>query len=235
MPRLTSLACALLLVGSLAIAPRFAHAQLAEGFDNIGTLGASGWVLKNNSNPVGSTGWFQGEPAAFSAQSGPADSYIAANFNNSASDGTISNWLITPVLTLSNGGMFSFFTRTVDEVAFPDRLELRLSTAGTSSDVGTTETSEGNFTKLLLSVNPDLKIDGYPSAWTEYSVTLSGLQAPTDGRFAFRYFVSDLSRNADYIGIDNVSYTARAVPEPASAVLLGLGFAGLALRRRRSA
>ena len=37
---------------------------------------------------------------------------------------------------------------------FADRLELRLSTNGASTNVGTTTTSVGDFTTLLLTVNP---------------------------------------------------------------------------------
>ena len=44
---------------------------LSEGFDNIATLPASGWVLQNNSSPPGMTSWFQGDPALFPAPSGP--------------------------------------------------------------------------------------------------------------------------------------------------------------------
>src|ERR1700682_4213238 len=73
---------------------------LNEGFDNISTLSGSGWAMVNNSAPVGTVGWFQGNTGIFNSQAGAPDAYIAANFNNAALPGNISNWLITPVLSL---------------------------------------------------------------------------------------------------------------------------------------
>ena len=83
-------------------------ALLTEGFDDISTLVGSGWALTSNSNPLGSTGWFQGNPSLFSAFSGLPDSYIAANFNNASIPGNISNWLITPQLSFSGLVEISF-------------------------------------------------------------------------------------------------------------------------------
>lgn len=68
----------------------------------------------------------------------------------------------------------------------------------------------GDFTTLLLSINPTLLTNEYPEAWTQYTVTISGLPAPTSGRIAFRYFVTNggsAGDNSNYIGIDNVVYT----------------------------
>ena len=48
----------------------------------------------------------------------------------------------------------SFYTRTVDAPTFPDRLQVRMSTNGASSNVGTTATDVGDFTALLLDINP---------------------------------------------------------------------------------
>ena len=61
-------------------------ALLSEGFNNVGTLAGSGWVMTNLSTAGGTTGWYQGETSVFSAQAGPADSYIAANYNNARSE-----------------------------------------------------------------------------------------------------------------------------------------------------
>jgi hypothetical protein len=183
---------------------------ITEGFDNIITLPASGWFTQNNSTPVGSTGWFQGNNNVFPAQAGAAtNSYIGANFNNTTGSGTISNWLLTPNRTFSNGDVIKFWTRTAADSPFPDRLEVRLSTNGASTNVGVGSAAVGDFTVLLLSINPNLTVGGYPEIWTEYTITISGLAAPTSGRIAFRYFVADAGNgaNSNYIGIDTFSYT----------------------------
>jgi len=213
------------------------YADLYESFDNITTLAGNGWVTNNLSSPIGTTSWFQGNEAVFTAQSGANTSYVGVNFNSAAGAGTISNWLISPVLDLSNGDVISFYTRTVGTPVYPDRLELRLSTDGISADVGSTATSVGSFTTLLLTVNPSLTTSGYPSTWTEYTATLSGLPAAVSGRFAFHYYVTNggpTGSNSDYIGIDTLSFTdaAEGVPEPATAALLGIGLVVFAAGRR---
>jgi hypothetical protein len=228
--KVTALAGGVLLAGTVNVS---AATLLLENFDDIGTLGAAGWSLQNNSSPLGSTGWFQGNAGVFPSQAGAPDAYIAANFENAAFGGTISNWLLTPELALSNGDTLSFYTRTVGS-PFPDRLEVRLSTAGSSTNVGGNATSVGDFTTLLLTINPSLAVGGYPDAWTQFTLTLAGLGGPTSGRLAFRYFVDDTEVDGDYIGIDTVRYdTAAPVPEPMTLGLVGLGLVGLAARRRR--
>lgn len=186
-----------------------------EGFNVVSPLPA-GWAAQNLSTTVGTTGWFQGNTSVFPAQSGPADSYIGANFNNTTGANTISNWLFTPNINMKNGDVFTFWTRTVSPATFPDRLEVRLSTNGASTNAGATSASVGDFTTLLLSVNPTLTTTGYPTAWTQYTINLSGLPAGiTSGRIAFRYFVTNggpAGANSDYIGIDNVVYTSTGGP-----------------------
>jgi hypothetical protein len=223
---------AVLVLLSIVATPAFADSiLLTENFDNVAALGAAGWVFTNNSSPIGSTGWFQGNPAVFPAQQGAPNSYIGANFENAALGGNISNWLLTPLLTLKNGDTISFFTQGAG--IFADRLELRFSASGASTDVGATDASVGVFTNLLLTVNPALNPNGYPTAWTQFSVTVSGLGGATTGRFGFRYFVPDTNVNANYIGIDTVRVNAvTPVPEPAMLPILSLSLAALGLVRR---
>lgn len=61
---------------------------------------------------------------------------------------------------------------------------------------------------MLLSVNPSLITGVYPTSWTKFTATVSGLAGPTSGRVAFRYFVTNggpSGANSDYIGIDEFS------------------------------
>ena len=180
---------------------------LNETFDVVAPL-PTGWAAQNLSSPAGSTNWFQGNTAVFGANSGAG--YIGANFNNVAGAATISNWLFAPNLTLKNGDQFSFYTRTTTG-SFPDRLQARLSTNGASVNVGATNTSVGDFSTLLLDINPTYTGTGYPTAWTKYTLTMSGLPvAGISGRIALRYFVENggpAGANSDYIGIDDVAYT----------------------------
>ena len=200
----------------------YANAQAyTENFDDITTLAGSGWVTQNNSSPVGTLSWFQGNSVAaggpFDAYNGAANAYLAVNYNSTTGGtGTISNWQITPNRTIRNGDVFTFYTRKYDAgTDYPDRLELRMSTNGASTNVGVGAASVGDFTTLLLSINPTLVVAGYPYTWTQYTVTISGLPAPTSGRIAFRYFVTaagPTGTNSDYIGIDNVVYTPYICP-----------------------
>jgi hypothetical protein len=185
--------------------------SFSEDFAVVEPLPA-GWAQQNLSTPVGLfPTWIQGQDVIFPAQNGGVNSYAGCSHQSVAGANTISNWLFTPTVTLNNGDMFSFWTRTVAPATFSDRLQLRMSTNGASVDVGVTNTSVGDFTTLLLDINSTYVVVNYPSIWTQYSVTISGLGGPTSGRFAFRYFVENggpAGANSDFIGVDNVVYTS---------------------------
>ncbi|MBD2713808.1 choice-of-anchor J domain-containing protein [Microvirga sp. STR05] len=197
-------------LGLAATAP--AQAQLSTLSESFDVAPPAGWVIRNQSQPVGTTSWFQGNTIDFPPQS--SSGYIAANYENVSSQGTISSWLLTPELSLVNGSTFRFWTRAVAGSSYPDRLQVRLSTAGASTNVGASATDVGDFTTLALEINPGLTIGGYPSSWTQYTVTVTGVPSLMTGRFAFRYFVTNggvLGNNSDYIGIDEVVYQQAAV------------------------
>ncbi|MEO5946055.1 MAG: choice-of-anchor J domain-containing protein [Chitinophagaceae bacterium] len=194
-----------------------------EGFE--GTALPAGWNMQNLSSPIGSVpNWIFSSTASLSpAQNGTANSYAFAFFNNVAGNNTISNWLLTPAVNIKNGDVFSFWTRTSNPVDYADRLEVRLSTNGASTNVGATNTSVGDFTTVLATVNPNLTLIGYPSTWTQYSVTISGITGTVTGRMGFRYFVINggpAGDNSDRIGIDNVRYSSSGT-NPAAAVWTG--------------
>jgi hypothetical protein len=154
---------AVAVVTAVFLAGSAAAQTLVEDFTNVAALPGQGWVFRNNSSPAPTVNrdWSQGDTLVFPAQGSNDDSYIAASFESVGAGtppgGTISNWLLTPTVGLSNGDPISFYTRTVDDLAFPDRLEVRLSVNGSSSNVGTTATSVGDFTRTLLTINPSLQ------------------------------------------------------------------------------
>ncbi len=194
----------------------FAMPLLFEGFNDVRTLPISGWVLINNSSPPGSTGWFQGDPTAFPAAAGPAESYIAANFNNAAYGGQVSNWLLTPEVALYNGESLNFSLRLLGDGPL-DRVEVYFSDNGASADLS-------NFS-LLTAFGSDTD-----TGWQQRAALVNGLAAPANGRFAFRYVVDDTSLNGNYIGIDSVSINA--ISEPSTVMLIGLGAVLLGRRQR---
>lgn len=185
-----------------------ATASFTEGFD--GGVVPAGWSVQNLSSPVGTNTncWNIFGTTPWAPQAGAG--HIGANFNCTAGAGTISGWLFSPVILFNNGDQIKFWTRKTDaSTDFPDRLELRLSTNNTSTNVGATATSVGDFTTLLLSVNPTLTTGVYPTTFTQFTATISGLPASVNGRVAFRYFVTNggpAGANSDIISIDTFDY-----------------------------
>ncbi len=190
--------------------------QMTEEFQSVSAALDNGWVIQNKSNPIGTETWRQGT-STFSANAGNTSEYVLADFHSAANEGTISNFLITPELYLTNQSVLTFYTRTSSVVTWPDRLQVLLSTNASSTDTGIDETSVGDFATTLLTINPDLLLSGsesYPTSWTKYTVTITGLSAPTTGRIAFRYFVTNggpLGENSYEIGVDSVNYQQNIV------------------------
>lgn len=191
--------------------------NITETFVNVPNLFTSGWAQQNLSAPAGASVWSQGDSAAafpsFDFAVPAASDYAVCNFNSTTGTGTISNWLFTPTInTLSNGDTIYFYTRTSTPgtTIYPDRLQVRISTNGSSVNAGTTATSVGDFTSLQLDINPNLTTIGYPSVWTLQTVIISGLPSGNlTGRIAFRYFVTNggpSGTNSDIVGIDQFRY-----------------------------
>jgi hypothetical protein len=213
-----------------------ARADFNEGFEAVPYMG-TGWSWHNQSNPINPAtldpnsgtwnyllqGWEQASgPAGILTHTG--DHSLMITFAVGSDVSTLSDWAITPTQTLHNGDTFSFWTidRDADPnsifFGFADRLQVRLSTNGSSDNTGTTEFDVGDFTTLIFDINPTLDPAGYPYQWTQFTYTVTGLSAPTTGRFAFRYFVENggpLGINSDYILIDDVSY--QSAPQCGSA------------------
>lgn len=206
----------LLLSLSLVLAYGATQAQnlASENFDVFPAT----WTKINKSAPTGTNLWGQASAAVTpyflgGAYNGTADtSYAFANFNSTTGTGTISNWLITPSINIQNGDIISFYTRkglSGGANVYADRLELRLSTNGDfTQDPSLSATDVGDYTTEALTINPDLNVDDYPTDWTEYTYTVSGLSSATDCKIAFRYFVTSggpTGANSDYVAIDAFS------------------------------
>ncbi len=195
--------------------------SFTEEFDTVSKAVAKGWMIVNNSRPIGTMAWVQGfyyismhhgiEPGKLGGSEnvnysstggfgGANPSYSGADFiMTTANCGTgkaeCSNWLISPETIMKDGDEISFYTRTYQYPAqAADRLQVRINTKGGVTDVGTTASSTGSFDNVLLEINPNLQLDGdeaYPDEWTKYTVKISGLPAPKKARIAFRYYVPD--------------------------------------------
>jgi hypothetical protein len=185
--------------------------QLNQGFTSTFNPAANGWIVQNNSVPTGTTTWLQGSSNIFTAQVGGQSDYYACSYTSQGStSGGISNFLITPTLSLANGATFKFATRTVATPSFPDRMQVLMSQGTGTGAIGSGTAAVGTFNTLCFDINPSLTTTGYPTGWTVYTYTVTGISGVQPGRFAFRYFVSDggpNGSNSDFIGIDEVVFT----------------------------
>ena len=195
-----------------------ASAQVNEGFENVFGMFAgegnsepvAGWAGALQSFDFGPTGIMPGVDEAcgfFDAQEGPSYSYAAMNYHNVKSfsvGDTTSTWLISPEVSLEDRTMVSFYTRTIEASQFPDRLVVRLSTSGDSTDVGKFAGDVGDFKTILFDINPTHQVGGFPEIWTKFEVELNGFGGST-GRIGFHYFNEFMNVNGHYVGIDTVS------------------------------
>lgn len=198
----------------------------SEPFDSIQKVINNGWRAINRSNPAGDENWQQGSYIADNIKGGPFFSNIPAHSSTASAneyalcpytvgDGLseINCWLVTPALNMRNGDRFSFWTRTSTPVSFPDRMQVWMNVTNDGINVGSGPSNTGDFTKLLLDINPNLTATGYPTTWTKYEFTISGLPYPSYKklRIGFRYFVQEggpSGSNSNEIGIDDFEFVS---------------------------
>ncbi|THF49125.1 T9SS type A sorting domain-containing protein [Flavobacterium supellecticarium] len=206
-------------------------------------LTTAGWVRTNQSTTASTTLWTVASytPVVVSAtvnptpfqtqayttgqtcpipngQDGTPNTFALVNFTSTSSTltsgATISNWLISPVVTVQNGDVISFYTRlgkysATNTASYADNLQVRMSTNGAATvNPSTGPTAVGDFTNLLVEINPTQNLTSYPTNWTQYSYTVTGLTGPTAVKIGFRYFVTNggpNGSNSDIIGIDTFS------------------------------
>lgn len=211
--------------------------SFTESFDQSSEAVKRGWTFLNKSIVLGNTQW--SNPSfppfdAFNSQNGPAG-YLWADYNSTSSAaGVISNWAVSPLLTLQNGDKISFYTRAQiyfynnDSTDFVNRLQVRINIKNTGTNTGD-GANAGDFNVLLLDINPGYRAflytpyiqrdpdarQAYPHLWTRFEATVSGLVVPTEGRFAFRYFVEEAGNNgrSTAVGIDEVDFASVNKPQ----------------------
>ena len=117
-----------------------------------------------------------------------------------SSQKSTSSWMITPILTVKNGDVISFYTRGDTTGNYTDRLQV-LMNKSTSTEVGNALNSPGSFTTIMFDINANQVAGGFPTTWTKYEYTFSGLAGKTDTRVAFRHYLTNPA-NGRGVGID---------------------------------
>lgn len=196
-----------------------------QSFDNISEAQQQGWLSINNSIPKGVESWTQaysyyetkggsgGASLPPQSYTNGSNDYVIATYNCGSDTANISAWLISPKTVIKNGDKIIFYTSSMANTSRPDRLQVRLNATNTEN-VGEDSASVGDFKTLLLDINPQLKKSGpttYPKEWTKYTITIDGLPAAAERRFAFRYFVNNAGpggKNSYGVGIDSVAFVS---------------------------
>jgi hypothetical protein len=216
-----------------AAAPPVLSDSWSEEFDEAGKLGGKGWVITNNSQFPGPEAWRQGRyestnkstfdfdyvvgfPAYSASKS--ANDFISCDMYAATGTSNMSVWLISPAFKMKNGDELSFYTRdAIDFGSFfikdgTDRLQVRANLTNQSDYTGKLWTDVGDFSTVLLEINPSVAPGGYPTAWTKFTITLSGITGTVKGRLAFRYFVptgGPDGLNGGLLGIDALQFTSK--------------------------
>ena len=174
--------------------------SFTEEFADVVGLTAKGWVFKDNSLPdsvYASDQWKQGVAGtdksgnafgfpAYSYKSSP-DEYADSDAFYSDTNQVVSSWLITPVLSVKNGDNISFYTRGDATNSIAGRLQVLMNKTA-SLDVGSSSSSTGDFNTVLFDINSSQSSNGYPTTWTKYEYTFSGISGKMDTRIAFRHY-----------------------------------------------
>lgn len=164
------------------------------------------WVFTNHSSPDLGNEWRHDSPAC--GKGGNCWPLIGYGYNSASYlyAGRIDslradNWAFSPPVALANGDKIIFYTMCGFD-NHNDQLEVRYNEMDTTAAVGAGFGETGKFTKEFGKVSAP-----YPTIWTRFEFTVSGLSQPIQSRLAFRYYVPDLdSVGAGAIGIDALQF-----------------------------
>jgi len=125
---------------------------------------------------------------------------------------------------MQNGDKIIFYTKTdvfgagATATDFGALMQVCMNEKDDDLDVGTGDNA-GKFSTVLLDINgnedeytPVNTIPtAYPGNWTRFEATVFGLNGPTKGRFAFRYYLhgAGSAGAGNGIGVDSVAYVGR--------------------------
>lgn len=192
-----------------------------ESFDTVANLTKKGWLILNNSEPLGPIGWRQGryelggklgdELVGFPAYYGVynQNEYVSVDMNCGQGAAILSAWLITPPTDMKNGDEIIFYSRTKGDYA--DRMQVWLNKTTSNPNPGKGAMTTGDFTVKLLDINEGMGAD-YPVEWTKYTLTLSGITGTVKGRIAFRYYIEDGGPGGsfgDQVGVDEFEFVSK--------------------------
>ena len=206
-------------------APPVPDGSFNESFDTFMNAYNKGWRFINRSQSPGVTKWQAGSisGALLPYKSlGTNAGFITTDYQaTDEAAGIISNWAVSPVVTFQNGDKIVFYTTCqwyftgADSTDFGNRLQLRANMHNEGLNVGDQD-SHGDFDENLIDINPTYIYGSYvapepfayPNRWTRFEATITGLNKPVKGRFAFRYFMEAGGFNGDgsEVGIDEVQY-----------------------------
>jgi hypothetical protein len=191
--------------------------SFTEEFEQVYQLNTKGWVLKDNTPSGNNSGisasWIQGQKGVdkggvwhgFTAYYyTTSKDEFAYSYVTGSSNITVSSWMITPVLSVKNGDKISFYARADTTGSYTERLQV-LMNKSSSDNTGSKVGSVCSFNTVLLEVNPSQTVNEFPTIWTKYEYTFTGLPARTDTRIAFRHYINS-SANAKGIGIDQFKF-----------------------------
>jgi len=191
-----------------------------EEFADVVNLNTTGWLFIDNSSSSTSTNgpyasWGQGlftydkggSWYGFSAYSyyNTITEYAYSSVSSGNTNYSVSGWMITPVLSVKNGDKISFYTRGDTTQAFANRMQVRLAKTSSENLGGNSALSTGYYTTVLLDINSSQALNGYPTTWTKFEYTFSGLSGDTDVRIGFRNYL-DKGSEARGIGIDQFKF-----------------------------
>ena len=214
---------------NLAIPIPISDQSFVEQFDDLSVAKSNGWVAKNKSDPSGSGMWMQDNTGSAYSSNATSDGCVTVDFHSATNynpyEGVISNWLISPAITMQNSDRIVFYAKT-DDARWGDRMQVLVNGKNDGLDCGL-GMDPGDFSIKLLDINPinattDATnsimlpaafykynpVTAFPQSWTRFEAQVQGLSKAAKGRFAFRYYVPSGGNNGlgSKVFLDSVAY-----------------------------